>query len=189
MQGVYSLGKFVPRILTTNPNSVWIAPTAAVMGHVVLDQDVSIWFNVTIRGDQPEPIVIGARTNIQDGSVLHSDAGVPLTIGQNVTVGHQVTLHGCTVGDNSLIGIGATVLNHAVIGKNCIIGAGSLITEGKQIPDGSLVMGTPGKVVRECTPEQIEGIRQSAAHYVENAKRFAQELRPVKHAEDLVSKL
>jgi len=174
MKGVYTLGTYVPQLA----KSVWIAPNAAVMGHVILGQDVSVWFGVTIRGDQPEPITVGARTNIQDGTVLHSDAGVPLSIGQGVTVGHQVMLHGCTVGDNSLIGIGATVLNNAVIGKNCIVGAGTLVTEGKHIPDGSLVVGAPGKVVRELSEEQIEGLRASAAHYVENAKRFAKDLRP-----------
>ena len=175
MKGVYALGTVVPRLA----NSVWIAPTAAVMGNVILGEDVSVWFGVTIRGDQPEPITIGARTNIQDGTVLHSDAGVPLTIGSDVTVGHQAMLHGCTVGDNSLIGIGATVLNHAVIGKDCIVGAGALITEGKQIPDGYLVVGAPGKVVRQLTPEQIDQLRQSAAHYVENAQRYANDLRQV----------
>lgn len=181
MKGVYVLGSFVPRIAS----SVWIAPNAAVMGHVILEDHVSIWFGVTIRGDQPEPITIGARTNIQDGTVLHSDAGVPLTIGAGVTIGHQAMLHGCTVGDNSLIGIGATVLNNAVIGKNCIVGAGALITEGKQIPDGSLVVGAPGKVVRHLSEEQIQGLRQSAEHYVENARRFAQNLRPVEDASKL----
>jgi carbonic anhydrase/acetyltransferase-like protein (isoleucine patch superfamily) len=175
MKGVYALGSLVPRIA----NSVWIAPNAAVIGNVILHDESSVWFGVTIRGDQPEPIVVGARTNIQDGAVLHSDAGVPLTIGEGVTVGHQAMLHGCSVGDNSLIGIGATILNKSVIGKNCIIGAGALIPENKNIPDGSLVVGSPGKVVRELSDEQIEGLRQSAAHYVENAKRFNMDLRPI----------
>ena len=179
MKGVYALGTLVPRL----SSSVWIAPTAAVMGNVILGDNVSVWFGVTIRGDQPEPITIGPRSNIQDGTVLHSDAGVPLTIGANVTVGHQAMLHGCTVGDNTLIGIGATVLNHAVIGKNCLVGAGALITEGKHIPDGSLVVGAPGKVVRQLTGEQIEQLRTSAAHYVENAQRFANDLRPVDNVE------
>jgi carbonic anhydrase/acetyltransferase-like protein (isoleucine patch superfamily) len=175
MKGVYALGSLFPRIA----NSVWIAPNAAVIGNVILHDESSVWFGVTIRGDQPEPIVVGARTNIQDGAVLHSDAGVPLTIGEGVTVGHQAMLHGCSVGDNSLIGIGATILNNSVIGKNCIIGAGALIPENKNIPDGSLVVGSPGKVVRELSEEQIEGLRQSAAHYVENAKRFNMDLRPI----------
>ena len=175
MKGVYALGSLVPRIA----NSVWIAPNAAVIGNVMLHEESSVWFGVTIRGDNPEPIVVGARTNIQDGAVLHSDAGVPLTIGEGCTVGHQAMLHGCTVGDNSLIGIGATILNKSVIGKNCIIGAGALIPENKIIPDGSLVVGSPGKVVRELSEEQIEGLRQSAAHYVENAKRFSMDLRPL----------
>lgn len=183
MRGVYSLGTLVPRIA----GSVWVAPNAAVLGNVILKEESSVWFGVTIRGDNPEPITVGSRSNIQDGSVLHADEGVPLTIGDGVTVGHQAMLHGCTIGDNSLIGIGATVLNRAVIGKNCIVGAGALVTEGKQIPDGTLVVGTPGKVVRELSDEQIEGLRQSAAHYVENAKRFACNLKPM--VEDTPSKL
>mmetsp|Transcript_22936 Transcript_22936/g.42601 ORF Transcript_22936/g.42601 Transcript_22936/m.42601 type:complete len:182 (+) Transcript_22936:169-714(+) len=181
MKGVYALGSMVPRIAA----SAWIAPNAAVLGNVILHEESSVWFGVTIRGDQPEPITIGARTNIQDGAVLHSDAGVPLTIGESVTVGHQAMLHGCTIGDNTLIGISATILNNSVIGKNCIIGAGTLITEGKHIPDGSLVVGSPGKVVRELTEEQIEGLRQSAAQYVDNAQRFAKDLRPVDDASKL----
>jgi len=186
MKGLYALGSIVPRIA----NSVWISPNAAVIGNVILEQDVSVWFGVTIRGDQPEPITVRAQTNVQDGTVLHSDAGVPLTIGKGVTIGHQVMLHGCTIGDNSLIGIGATVLNNAVIGKNCIVGAGALITEGKHIPDGSLVVGAPGKVVRELSQEQIEELRKSAAHYVENAKRFSKDLRPmIDDAEPSFSKL
>jgi carbonic anhydrase/acetyltransferase-like protein (isoleucine patch superfamily) len=176
MRGIYSLGTMVPRIAS----SVWIAPNAAVLGNVILKDQSSVWFGATLRGDNPEPITVGARSNIQDGSVLHADEGVPLTIGEGVTVGHQAMLHGCTIGDNSLIGIGATVLNRAVIGKNCIIGAGALVTEGKHIPDGSLVVGAPGKVVRELSDEQIEGLRQSALHYMENAKRFANDLKPVK---------
>jgi carbonic anhydrase/acetyltransferase-like protein (isoleucine patch superfamily) len=174
MRGVYTLGSLVPRIAS----SAWVAPNAAVLGNVALHEESSVWFGVTIRGDNPEPIVVGARSNIQDGTVLHADAGVPLTIGEGVTVGHQAMLHGCTIGDNSLIGIGATVLNGAVIGRNCIVGAGALVTEGKRIPDGSLVVGAPGKVVRELSNEQIAGLRQSAAHYVENAKRFANDLKP-----------
>lgn len=131
-----------------------------------------VWFGATARGDTPEPITIGERTNIQDGAVLHSDPGSPLTIGNDVTVGHQAMLHGCTIGDNTLIGIGATVLNRSVIGRNCLIGAHSLVPEGKTIPDGSLVMGAPAKVVRELTEEQIASLAVSAAHYVDNADRF-----------------
>lgn len=126
MRGAYQLGKLVPKIAPT----AWIAPTAAVVGNVVLEAQSSVWFGVTVRGDNAEPITIGERTNIQDGTVLHADAGVPLTIGNDVTVGHMAMLHGCTVGDGALIGIGATVLNKAVIGKNCLIGAHSL---GKRV--------------------------------------------------------
>lgn len=183
MGGVYKLGKLVARIAS----NAWIAPNAAVVGNVILKEEASVWFGVTIRGDHSEPITVGARSNIQDGSVLHADEGVPLTIGEGVTVGHQAMLHGCTIGDNSLIGIGATILNGAVIGKNCIVGAGALVTEGKHIPDGSLVVGSPGKVVRQLSDEQIEGLRRSAAHYVENARRFANDLQPL--AADGPSKL
>ena len=168
MRGAYALGKLRPLIAA----SAWIAPNAYVIGNVVLKEKSSIWFGVTARGDNPEPRTVGARTNIQDGSVLHADAGVPLTIGDDVTVGHQAMLHGCTIGDNSLIGIGATVLNRAVVGKNCLIGAHSLIPEGKVIPDGSLVVGSPGKVVKSLSEEQIKGLTMSAAHYVDNAERF-----------------
>jgi carbonic anhydrase/acetyltransferase-like protein (isoleucine patch superfamily) len=175
MKGVYALGKsIVPKIA----ERCWIAPNAAVIGNVIIGEASSVWFGVTVRGDQPEPITIGKCTNIQDNSVLHSDAGVPLTIGNNVTVGHQAMLHGCTIGDNTLIGIGATVLNHSVVGKNCIIGAHTLVPEGKTIPDGSLVMGVPGKIVKQLTEQQIESLKLSANHYVENAHRFRNELTP-----------
>jgi carbonic anhydrase/acetyltransferase-like protein (isoleucine patch superfamily) len=142
-----------------------------VMGNVELGDDASVWFGAVVRGDT-ECIRIGRNTNIQDASVLHADVGKPLTIGDNVTVGHQVMLHGCTVGDGSLIGIGAIVLNGAKIGKGCVVGAGSLVTEGKEFPDGSMIMGSPAKVVREMTPEQQQGLILSALHYVENARRF-----------------
>ena len=173
MKGVYSLGSLVPKIAS----SCWVAPNAAVVGNVIIKEHASIWFGATVRGDQPEPITIGAHTNIQDGSVLHSDAGVPLTVGDGVTVGHQAMLHGCTIGDNTLIGIGATVLNKSVIGKNCVIGAHTLIPENKSIPDNSLVIGSPGKVVKELSEEQIEGLKASAEHYVMNADRFKEHLR------------
>lgn len=175
MKGVCALGSFVPQIA----KSCWIAPSAAVIGNVILEEEVSIWFGVTVRGDNPEPITVGARSNIQDQVVLHADAGVPLTIGKGVTVGHQAMLHGCTIGDNSLIGIGATVLNKSIIGKNCIIGAHALIPEGKTIPDGSLVVGSPGKVIKQLTDEQIQHLTWSADHYVQNAKRFGESLRPL----------
>lgn len=156
----------------------WVAPNATVIGDVILKPGASVWFGAVVRGDN-DPIVIGENTNIQDGSVLHSDPGEPLIIGDGVTVGHMVMLHSCEIGDNSLIGIGAVVLGRAKIGKNCIIGAGALITEGKVIPDNSLVMGQPGKVVRELRPEQVEHLRYSAAHYVANWKRYAAEMAEV----------
>ena len=156
--------------------SAWVADTARVIGDVRLAPDSSVWFGAVLRGDT-EPITIGEGTNVQDGSVLHADAGLPLTLGRHVTVGHMVMLHGCTVGDESLIGIGAIVLNGAKIGKNCLVGAGSLVTEGKEFPDGSMIMGSPAKVVRQLTPEQIEGLRRSAEHYIENARRYRSQLK------------
>jgi carbonic anhydrase/acetyltransferase-like protein (isoleucine patch superfamily) len=141
------------------------------MGNVELGDDASVWFGAVVRGDT-EVIRIGKRTNIQDTSVLHADVGKPLTIGDDVTVGHQVMLHGCTIGDGSLIGIGAVVLNGARIGKGCLVGAGALVTEGKEFPDGSMIIGSPAKAVRELTAEQRQGLLMSAAHYVENARRF-----------------
>lgn len=156
----------------------WVAPNATVIGDVRLAENASIWWNAVLRGDN-DPITIGANSNIQDGSVLHTDAGVPLTLGRDVTVGHLVMLHGCTVGDGSLIGIKSVILNRAVIGKNCLIGANTLIPEGKTIPDRSLVMGSPGKVVRELTDEEVARLLASAAHYVENARRYATHLKTI----------
>jgi carbonic anhydrase/acetyltransferase-like protein (isoleucine patch superfamily) len=164
---VYQLDDRIPQIDST----AWVADSAQVMGGVTLEAGASIWFGATVRGDT-EHITVGEGANIQDGSVLHADHGMPLKVGKHVTVGHMVMLHGCTIGDESLIGIGAVVLNGAKIGKNCLVGAGSLVTEGKEFPDGSMIMGTPAKVVRQLTPEQIEGLRQSAKHYIENAHRF-----------------
>ena len=164
---IYELDGVAPRVAA----SAWVADTAQVIGNVVLGENASVWFGTVVRGDT-EVITIGAGTNIQDASVLHADFGQPLVIGERVTVGHQVMLHGCTIGDESLIGIGAIVLNGARIGKNCLVGAGSLVTEGKEFPDGSMIMGTPAKVVRQLTPEQIEGLRHSAQHYIDNARRF-----------------
>lgn len=149
----------------------WVAETAVVIGSVLLKRDASVWFNAIVRGDN-ELITIGEGSNVQDGSVLHTDPGCPLVIGSNVTVGHKVMLHGCQIGDNSLIGINAVVLNRAKIGRNCLIGANALITEGKEIPDNSMVLGAPGKVVRQLTEEEIRGLALSARHYVENARRF-----------------
>ncbi len=155
----------------------FVAESAVVVGSVLLKSNASVWFNAVIRGDN-ELITIGENSNVQDGSVLHTDPGYPLVIGKDVTIGHKVMLHGCSIGDNSLIGINAVVLNGARIGRNCLIGANALITEGKEIPDGSMVLGSPGKVVRELTPQQIAGLRTSALHYVENARRFRRELKP-----------
>ena len=152
-------------------STAWIADSAQVMGHVTLGPDASVWFGCVLRGDT-ESMTIGEGSNIQDLTVMHADHGLPLTIGKHVTVGHKVMLHGCTIGDESLIGIGAIVRNGARIGKNCLVGAGSLVTEGKEFPDGSMIMGTPAKVVRELTPEQIEGLRLSAQHYIDNARMF-----------------
>jgi len=155
----------------------YVAPSATVVGRVVLEDEASIWFHVVVRGDN-DPIVIGARSNIQDASVLHTDEGVPMTIGPSVTVGHQVMLHGCTVGEGTLVGVKAVVLNHAVIGRDCLIGACSLVPEGKVIPDRSLVMGVPGKVVRQLRDDEIAAMRMNADHYVENARRYLRDFRP-----------
>ena len=171
---LYALDGIAPQVAAT----AWVADSAEVMGDVVLGEDSSVWFGVVVRGDNHR-IAIGRGSNVQDLSVLHTDHGVPLTIGDNVTIGHQVMLHGCTVGDGSLIGIGAVVLNGARIGKNCLVGAGALVTEGKEFPDGSMIIGSPAKAVRELTPEQIEGLRQSAQHYIDNARRFQHGLRKI----------
>ncbi|MBL8556036.1 MAG: gamma carbonic anhydrase family protein [Phenylobacterium sp.] len=170
---VYNLGNVTPEL--PNDDEYWIAPTAAVMGRVILKKNASVWWGATLRGDN-DPIIVGEGSNIQDGSVCHTDTGSPLTIGANVTIGHMVMLHGCEIGDGSLIGIGSIVLNGAKIGKNCLIGANCLITEGKEIPDNSLVMGAPGKVVRELSPEQAARVALGSAHYVENWKRYRREL-------------
>jgi carbonic anhydrase/acetyltransferase-like protein (isoleucine patch superfamily) len=164
---IYSLDGVAPSI----SDSAWVADSAQVMGRVELAEHASVWFGTVIRGDS-DVIRIGHRSNIQDASVLHTDAGIALTIGNDVTIGHHVMLHGCTIGDGSLIGIGAVVLNKAKIGKNCLVGAGSLITEGKEFPDGSMIMGSPAKVIRRLTPEQQSGLMGIAQHYVANAERF-----------------
>lgn len=172
---IYALADKKPQC--PSEGEYWVAPNATVTGDVILKPGASVWFGAVVRGDN-DPITIGRNTNIQDGSVLHSDPGEPLTIGDGVTVGHMVMLHSCEIGDNSLIGIGAVVLGRAKIGRNCIIGANALITEGKVIPDNSLVMGSPGKVVRELEPGQIEALKASAAHYVQNWQRYVRDLRP-----------
>lgn len=163
----YQLDDEVPQV---HP-SAFVADSAQVMGRVTLAEDSSVWFGAVLRGDT-ETIAIGRGSNVQDASVLHADIGFPLTIGENVTIGHQVMLHGCTIGDESLIGIGAVILNGAKIGKNCLVGARALVTEGKEFPDGSMILGSPAKVVRQLTPEQIDDIRRSAQHYIDNARRY-----------------
>jgi carbonic anhydrase/acetyltransferase-like protein (isoleucine patch superfamily) len=171
---IYQLGDDEPRIAAT----AWVADSARVIGRVSLAEDASIWYGAVLRGDN-DWIHVGARSNVQDGSVLHTDMGFPLTLGADVTVGHQVMLHGCTVGDGSLIGIQAVVLNGAKIGRNCLVGAGAVVTEGKEFPDGSLILGAPAKAVRAVTPEQIERLRHGALHYVENAERHRRQLKRI----------
>ncbi len=156
----------------------WIAPNATVIGNVVLHEDVGIWFGAVLRGDN-ERISVGARSNIQEGVTMHTDAGFPLWIGEGCTVGHNAILHSCRIGDNSLIGMGAIVLNGAVIGRNCLVGAGALITENKIFADGSLIVGSPAKAVRSLDAAAIEALKQSAKHYVENWRRFARGLKAI----------
>ena len=168
---IYSLGTRKVEIR----GEYFVADNATVVGSVILENNANVWFNCVIRGDN-DVITLGENCNIQDASVLHVDPGVPLTLERNVSVGHMAMLHGCTVRENSLIGINAVVLNNAVIGRNCLIGANALVTEGKEIPDGSLVVGSPGKVVRELTEAEILDLEETAAHYVENARRFRGEM-------------
>jgi carbonic anhydrase/acetyltransferase-like protein (isoleucine patch superfamily) len=173
---LYTLGEKTPNLPAED--RFWIAPSADVIGDVTLGEDASIWFCAVVRGDN-DPITIGARSNIQDGAVLHSDDGAPLTIGDDVTVGHKAMIHSCEIGDNSLIGIGAVILARAKIGRNCIVGAGALVPEGKEYPDGVLLLGQPARVVRELTPDQIGKLTHSAAHYVRNWRRFKRDLKPI----------
>lgn len=171
---IYKLGESA---IEVSSDDFFVADNATVVGKVRLENNVSIWFGAVVRGDN-EWITIGENSNIQDCSVLHTDPGVPLTIGKNVTVGHKVMLHGCTIGDNSLIGINSVILNGAKIGRNCLIGANSLVTEGKEIPDGSLVMGSPAKVIKTLTEEQQKALILSADTYVRNWQRFKQQMQP-----------
>ena len=170
---VYRLGGVTPTL--PDDHDYWIAPNAAVMGAVTLKKNASVWWSVTVRGDN-DPIIIGENSNVQDGSVLHSDHGQGLVIGANCTIGHMVMLHSCTIGDNTLVGIGSIILKGARIGKNCLIGAGSLIPEGKEIPENSLVMGAPGKVVRQLSADHVGRLANGARHYVENWKRYRAEM-------------
>lgn len=172
---IYQLGERIPRIAP----GAWVHEDASVIGSVILAEDVSIWPQAVLRGDT-EPLQIGAGSNIQDGSILHTDPGKPLSIGEFVTVGHQVMLHGCTVGDSSLIGIQSVILNGAVIGRNCLVGAGSLITEDKQFPDGSLILGRPAKVVRELTEDERVRLRLNARVYIERAQVYAKDQKRLK---------
>ena len=171
---LYRLNERIPELRGDNH---FIADNASVIGSVILEDNASVWFNAVLRGDN-EVIHIGANSNIQDGAVLHTDPGSPLTVADHVTVGHQATLHGCSIGAGSLIGIKATVLNHCIIGRNCLIGANTLITEGRVIPDNSLVMGSPGKVVRTLTEAEIAALNANAAHYVELMAHYRTGLRP-----------
>ncbi|MGJ5619185.1 gamma carbonic anhydrase family protein [Sulfitobacter sp. MF3-043] len=171
---LYALGTDRPTV----DDDAWVAPDANLIGKVMLEAGSSVWFGATLRGDN-EVIHVGRGSNVQENCVFHTDMGFPLTIGTNCTIGHKVMLHGCTIGDNSLIGMGATVLNGARIGKNCLIGAGALITENKDIPDGSLVMGAPGKVIRQLDDKAVAALTVSAEHYAQNAARFRRDLKPI----------
>ena len=169
---IYSLGD---KQLNKDNLDFWVAPNAVVIGDVSLKKNASVWFGSVLRGDN-DPIILGENSNIQDNSVCHTDDGMPLIIGDNVTVGHKVILHSCTIGDNSLIGMGSTVLNKAKIGNNCLVGANALVTEGKEFPDNSLIVGSPAKVKRELTDMEKKIIELSALHYVENMKRYKKDL-------------
>ncbi|CUH82333.1 2,3,4,5-tetrahydropyridine-2,6-dicarboxylate N-acetyltransferase [Tritonibacter multivorans] len=171
---LYALGDLRPDI----HEDTWVAPCAKLIGQVVVEAAASVWFGVTIRADH-EVIRVGKGSNVQEDVVMHIDKGFPLTIGENCTIGHQAMLHGCTIGDNTLIGMGATVLNGAKIGKNCLIGAGALITEGKEIPDNSLVMGAPGKIIRAVDAAGAQRLTASALHYQENMRRFKADLKEI----------
>jgi carbonic anhydrase/acetyltransferase-like protein (isoleucine patch superfamily) len=165
------------RVTTPGNGRYWVAPTAVLIGKVILEEDASVWFGSVLRGDN-EPITVGARSNIQEGCVLHTDPGFPLTIAEGCTIGHMVMLHGCTIGRGSLIGIGSIILNGARIGEECLIGANTLIAEGKEIPPRSMVLGSPGKIVRQLTDEDAARFGAAAVRYVKNWQRFAKGLKP-----------
>ena len=173
---IYALGDQQPQL--PSDGDAWIAPTASVIGHVILEPGASVWFGAVLRGDN-EPITIGARSNIQEGVVVHVDPGRPVTIGEGCTIGHSAIIHGCTIGNNSLIGMGATVLNGAVIGNNCLVGANALVTEGKVFPDNSLIVGSPAKAIRTLDAEAVEGLKKSAESYVRNWQRFKRGLKAI----------
>ena len=171
---IYALDGHTPQLA----DDTWVAPDANLIGQVILEDGASVWFGATLRGDN-EPITIGRGSNVQENCVMHTDMGFPLTIGENCTIGHKVMLHGCTIGNNSLVGMGATILNGAKIGNNCLIGAGALITEGKEIPDGSLVMGAPGRVIRQLDEKALQSVTSGAIHYQENMRRYRDGLKAV----------
>ncbi len=171
---LYALGENEPE--TPADGDYWIAPDAHVIGKVALGKDVGIWFGAVLRGDN-EPIHVGARSNIQEGAMLHVDPGFPVTIGEGCTIGHHAIVHGCTIGDNSLVGMGATILNGARIGNNCLVGANALVTEGKEFPDNSLIVGSPARAIRTLDEKAVAGLRKSADSYVRNWQRFAKDLR------------
>ncbi len=173
---IFAIGDAQPTLPASG--NFWVAPSAEVMGRVILNDNASVWYGSVVRGDN-DPITIGEDSNVQDGAVLHTDIGWPLTIGRGVTIGHQAMLHGCTIGDYSLIGIGATILNGAKIGSNCVIGAHALIAEGKEIPDNSLVVGAPGRVIKTLGDDMRELLKASADHYVENWKRHKADVRQI----------
>ena len=170
---IYNLGELKPKI---DKKTVWIADSADIIGDVVLEANVSVWFNVTIRGDN-DTILIGQGSNVQDNTVIHTDLGIKVAIGKNVTIGHKVILHGSKIRENSIIGMGSVLMNNSIIGENCILGANSLVTEGKQFPANSLIMGSPAKVVRELSEDEIQFLKLSAEHYVEKSKLFKQDLK------------
>jgi carbonic anhydrase/acetyltransferase-like protein (isoleucine patch superfamily) len=171
---LYALAGLTPK--TPDPGRYWIAPDASVIGKVEIGEDVGVWFGSVLRGDN-ELIAIGRATNIQEGTMVHTDPAFPVTIGEGCTIGHHAIIHGCTIGNNSLIGMGATILNGAKIGNNCLVGANALVTEGKEFPDGSLIVGAPARAIRTLDETAIEGLRRSAKHYVANWQRFARDLK------------
>jgi carbonic anhydrase/acetyltransferase-like protein (isoleucine patch superfamily) len=171
---IYALGETTPQC----SDGSWVADSASLIGDVRLGRDASVWFSCVLRGDN-DALIVGDGSNIQDGSVLHTDPGLPLRVGAGCTVGHLTMLHGCEIGDNTLIGIKAVVLNRARIGANCIVAANALVTEGKQFPDGVMIMGAPARVVRELQPQEIQMLRDMARHYVDNARRYREQLKPL----------
>tara|TARA_A100001011_G_scaffold211500_1_gene219745 strand:+ start:307 stop:843 length:537 start_codon:yes stop_codon:yes gene_type:complete len=177
MTTLYELGDMKPTL--PNNNDFWVAPNSFVIGNVILKEGTSVWFGTTIRGDN-EIVTINRGTNIQENTILHTDLGFPIEIGENCTIGHKAMLHGCVIEDNSLIGMGSTILNGARIAKNCLVGACSLVTEGKTFPENSLIMGSPAKVIRQLSEKEIEGITKSAQWYQENMKRFKSDMKAIK---------